>query len=76
MATILFRDARLIDGTDAAPETRDVVVTCNRNAKIMGRPHELGQIRKGFLADLLLVHGDPLADIRTLQYQARLAAMP
>ena len=33
----------------------------------MGRPNELGQIKPGFLADLLLVDGDPLADIKRLQ---------
>jgi imidazolonepropionase-like amidohydrolase len=33
----------------------------------MGRPNELGQLKPGFLADLLLVDGDPLADIKRLQ---------
>jgi len=33
----------------------------------MGRPDELGQIKPGYLADLLLVDGDPLADIKRLQ---------
>ena len=28
--------------------------------EIMGRPDELGQVREGYLADLLLVDGDPL----------------
>jgi len=35
--------------------------------EIMGRANELGQIKPGFLADLLLVDGDPLADITRLQ---------
>ena len=35
--------------------------------EIMGRPDELGQIKPGCLADLLLVDGDPLADIKRLQ---------
>src|SRR5215472_8365496 len=35
--------------------------------EIMGRPNELGQIKPGFMADLLLVDGDPLADIKRLQ---------
>jgi imidazolonepropionase-like amidohydrolase len=39
---------------------------------LMGLPDELGQIRPGFLADLLLVDGDPLDDIRILQDPARL----
>ena len=33
--------------------------------QIMGSGHELGQIREGYLADLLLVDGDPLADVRS-----------
>jgi imidazolonepropionase-like amidohydrolase len=38
----------------------------------MGRPDELDQIHAGFLADLLLVGGDPLEDIRPLQDPDRL----
>jgi imidazolonepropionase-like amidohydrolase len=33
----------------------------------MLRPDELGKIAPGYLADLLLVDGDPLADITVLQ---------
>jgi imidazolonepropionase-like amidohydrolase len=33
----------------------------------MGRPGELGIVMVGALADLLLVDGDPLADIAVLQ---------
>ena len=40
--------------------------------QIMMRPHELGLVKEGFLADLLLVDGDPLADIKRLQSQAAL----
>ena len=32
----------------------------------MDLPDELGQIKEGFLADLLLVAGDPLADPKVL----------
>lgn len=35
--------------------------------EIMGRPGELGLVQAGALADLLLVDGDPLADIAILQ---------
>ncbi len=42
---------------------------------LMGRPDELGQIRPGFLADLLLVDGDPLDDIGILQDANRLAGI-
>ncbi len=41
--------------------------------EIMLRGHELGQIKPGFLADLLLVDGDPLKDVRVLQDKKRLA---
>jgi imidazolonepropionase-like amidohydrolase len=33
----------------------------------MGKPDELGVVKAGALADLLLVDGDPLADIAILQ---------
>ncbi|HSB40691.1 MAG TPA: amidohydrolase family protein, partial [Methylomirabilota bacterium] len=35
--------------------------------EIMGRPGELGVVQPGALADLLLVDGDPLADLALLQ---------
>jgi imidazolonepropionase-like amidohydrolase len=40
--------------------------------EIMKRGHELGQVKSGFLADLLLVDGDPLQDVRVLQDRKRL----
>ncbi|NIA69413.1 amidohydrolase family protein [Pelagibius litoralis] len=43
--------------------------------QIMGMGSELGQIREGYLADLLLVDGDPLADVRVLQDHKRLVAI-
>ena len=43
--------------------------------QIMGMPDELGQIKEGFLADLLLVDGDPLADVRILQDKSRIVAI-
>jgi len=36
-------------------------------AELMGRGHELGRIAPGFLADLLVVDGDPSVDITVLQ---------
>ncbi len=41
--------------------------------EIMKRGHELGQVKPGFLADLLLVDADPLQDVRVLQDRKRLA---
>lgn len=41
----------------------------------MMRPNELGQIKPGFLADLLLVDGDPVANIAVLQAPERILAV-
>ncbi|MFG1928962.1 amidohydrolase family protein [Cryptosporangium sp. NPDC048952] len=37
------------------------------NAEIVGRGHDLGAVRPGFVADLLIVDGDPAEDITVLQ---------
>jgi imidazolonepropionase-like amidohydrolase len=44
-------------------------------ADLMGRSHELGLVRDGNLADLLVVDGDPLSDISVLQDEPRLLAI-
>ena len=41
--------------------------------QIMMRGHELGLVKEGYLADLLLVDGDPLKDVRVLQDKKRFA---
>lgn len=43
--------------------------------EIMMRPNELGQLKPGYLADLLLVDGDPLSNIRVLQDKNRILAV-
>jgi imidazolonepropionase-like amidohydrolase len=43
--------------------------------QIMMRGHELGLVKEGFLADLLLVDGDPLAQIGILRDPKRLLAV-
>jgi imidazolonepropionase-like amidohydrolase len=43
--------------------------------QIMMKGHELGQIKEGYLADLLLVDGDPLANIAILRDPKRLLAV-
>ena len=54
----------------------DVIRWATRNgAELMGRSHELGSVREGYLADLLVVDGDPLADIAILQDPTRLLAV-
>ncbi len=49
--------------------------TTLHGGEIMMRPGELGQVKDGYLADLLLVDGDPLADIKVLQDPTRLLAV-
>ncbi len=44
-------------------------------AEIMMRGQELGQIKEGFLTDLLLVAGDPLANLAVLQDRSRILAV-
>jgi len=43
--------------------------------QVMMRPNELGTIREGYLADLLLVDGDPLANLAILRDPKRLLAV-
>jgi imidazolonepropionase-like amidohydrolase len=53
-----------------------LVAATRLGGEIMGRPGELGQVKPGYLADLLLVDGDPLTDIKRLQdHDALLAIM-
>jgi imidazolonepropionase-like amidohydrolase len=51
----------------------DTVVAATRlGGELMGRPGELGVVKAGALADLLMVDGDPLADIGVLQDRSAL----
>ena len=52
-----------------------ILAATKYGGQIMGMGDELGQIREGFLADLLLVDGDPVANVRVLQEQDRLLAI-
>jgi imidazolonepropionase-like amidohydrolase len=40
--------------------------------EIMGMPKELGLIKEGYLADLLIVEGDPTKEIRLMQDRDKL----
>ena len=46
-----------------------LVAATRLGGEIMGMADELGQIKAGYLADLLLVDGNPLEDIKLLQNQ-------
>lgn len=52
-----------------------LVAATRYGGEIMMRGRELGQVKEGYLADLLLVDGDPVADIRILQDSKRLLAI-
>jgi imidazolonepropionase-like amidohydrolase len=41
----------------------------------MGRGELLGQVKTGYLADLLLVDGDPTRDVRVLQDHDKLSVI-
>jgi len=54
----------------------DAILAATRlGGEIMGMGDRLGQVRPGYLADLLLVDGDPLADVAILQQRGRLRAI-
>lgn len=52
-----------------------IVAATKYGGEIVGRGHELGLIREGYLADLILVDGDPLSSIRILQERKRILAV-
>ncbi len=52
-----------------------IVAATRWGGALMGHEGELGEVREGCLADLLLVDGDPLADISILQDRGRLLAI-
>jgi imidazolonepropionase-like amidohydrolase len=54
----------------------EVIGWATRNgAELLGMKDELGTIESGKLADLLVVNGDPVADITVLQKRANLAVV-
>jgi len=52
-----------------------IVAATRLGGELMQLPGELGLVKEGALADLLLVDGDPLADIAILQKKERLSAI-
>jgi imidazolonepropionase-like amidohydrolase len=51
----------------------EVIIAATRHgADLMQMGQETGQIRPGYLADLMVLDGDPLADIRIFQNQDRI----
>ena len=52
-----------------------IIAATKYGGQIMGMGDELGMIKEGFLADMLLVDGDPIANVRVLQDHDRLLAI-
>jgi imidazolonepropionase-like amidohydrolase len=52
-----------------------LVAATRCGGEIMGMEHELGRIEPGYLADLLLVRGDPTRDVTLLQDRDNLLAI-
>jgi len=52
-----------------------LVCATRYGAELMGLGDQAGQVREGFLADLLLVDGDPVADVGLLQSRDRLVGI-
>ena len=55
--------------------TQALLAATRLGGQIMGLGAELGQIRVGYLADLLLVDGDPTRDVALLQDKGKLKAI-
>jgi imidazolonepropionase-like amidohydrolase len=55
--------------------TEALLAATRLGGQLMGMGEELGQIKAGYLADLLLVDGDPTRDVSILQDRTRLLAI-
>jgi len=55
---------------DLGMAPKDAIVAATRSAAELLGLRDLGQVKPGFLADLVVVDGDPLADIRVLERPA------
>jgi imidazolonepropionase-like amidohydrolase len=59
----LHREFELM--ADAGVRPMDIIVSATKNAAaVMGRQSELGTLEKGKFADLVILDGDPLVDIK------------
>lgn len=69
------RDLRYFVDMVGMTPMEGIVAATRLGGEIMGRPDSLGQVREGYLADLILVDGDPLADISCLEQRERIRAV-
>lgn len=66
------RDLELFVTLFGFSPTAALVAATNHGGAMMGRGDELGQLRAGWLADVIVVDGDPLEDIAVLQDRERI----
>ena len=52
-----------------------IISATKHGGEIMMRGNELGQLKEGFLADLILVDGDPLSNLAVLREPSRMLAV-
>lgn len=52
-----------------------IIAATATGGEVMMKPDELGKVEEGYLADLILVDGDPLADVTILQDKSRILAV-
>lgn len=66
------RDLELFVNLFGFSPAEALVAATSHGGAMMGRGHELGQLRPGWLADLIVVDGDPLTNIAVLQDRQRI----
>ncbi len=66
------RDLELFVTLFGFSPAESLVAATSHGGAMMGRGHELGQLRAGWLADLIVVDGNPLEDIALLQDRERI----
>lgn len=69
------RDLQLFVRYFGFTATEALIAATRHGGELMGMGHELGQVRPGYLADLLLVQGDPTNDVALLQDRNNLLAI-
>jgi imidazolonepropionase-like amidohydrolase len=60
----------MVDG--GLPPLAGIAAATHGSARALGLDSELGTLTPGAIADVLIVDGDPLADVRTLRRAERI----
>jgi imidazolonepropionase-like amidohydrolase len=70
-----YQSEELLIRAEAMPAAEVLRSATITGAAVVRRAHELGRVAEGYLADLLVVDGDPLRDLGVLQDQGARIAM-